>query len=94
MSRELRAGAYLGRIVRDDTGVVLGRVADLETERDADGRERIVAVVAVRGRWGRLLGYERAEVIGPWLLEWFARLVMRHEMRRIAWEQARVADPD
>jgi hypothetical protein len=35
-----------------------------------------------------LLGYERDEVDGPWVLEWFARLVLRREMHRVPWDQA------
>jgi hypothetical protein len=88
MSHDRRVGALLGRVVRDASGEVIGRVADLETARDEQGRERIVAAVVTGGRWGRLLGYEREEVVGPWILEWFARLVLRRGLRRIPWEQA------
>jgi len=89
MSRpDVRASALLRRPVRDASGTLVGRAADLETVTDADGRERIVAVIATAGRWGRLLGYEREEVDGPWLLEWFARRVLRRKMRRIPWAQA------
>jgi hypothetical protein len=88
MSRETRVGSLLGRPVHDASGVLLGRVADVETARVANGRERVVAVVVTAGHWGRLLGYERAEAGGPWLLEWFARLVLRREMHRVPWDQA------
>jgi hypothetical protein len=94
MNRDLRAGALLGRPVRDRSGTLLGRVADLETTRDADGRERLVALVVTGGRWGRLLGYERDEVVGPWVLERFARLVLRREMRRVPWGDARLDDAE
>jgi hypothetical protein len=83
-----RAGALLGRPVRDRSGVLLGRVADIETDTDDHGRERIVALVVVAGPWGRLLGYERAEVAGPWLVEWFARLVLRRNTHRVPWADA------
>jgi hypothetical protein len=90
MSRELRVSALLGRPARDPTGAVLGRVADLITERDTDGRERVVALVVPAGRWGRLLGYERAGQRGPWLLERFARLAFRRGIREVPWSQVRV----
>jgi hypothetical protein len=79
--------------VHDQSGEVLGRIADVETERDEHGRERVVAVLVTAGPWGRLLGYERAQVQGPWLLEWFARLVLRREMRRVPWDRIRLPEP-
>src|SRR5689334_462028 len=87
-SEAARVGMLLGRPVHDADGGLLGRVADVETTREPDGRERVVAVVVTGGRWGRLLGYEREEVQGPWLLEWFARLVWRREMHRVPWERS------
>ena len=81
----LRASALLGRYVRDADGTRLGRIADLITEPDGNGRERIASVIVTPGRWGRLLGYERDEGQGPWLLEWFARRVVRRGMREIPW---------
>jgi sporulation protein YlmC with PRC-barrel domain len=86
-----RVGDILGRPAYDLSGELIGRVADVVTEREADGRERVIALVVTRGRWGRLLGYERDEVVGPWLLESFARLVLRREMRQVPWGQVRLA---
>jgi sporulation protein YlmC with PRC-barrel domain len=79
----LRASTLLGRQVRDRDGHVLGRVADLETTRDADGHERINAAVVTSGRWGRLLGYERDETTGPWLLQKAAHYVLRRHTHRV-----------
>jgi sporulation protein YlmC with PRC-barrel domain len=79
----LRASDLLGRRVTGPDGRDLGRVADLVTE---DGV--ITAVVATRGRWGRLLGYEREQVRGPWLLEILARRVLRRDSVEIPWDQA------
>jgi sporulation protein YlmC with PRC-barrel domain len=93
MGPDLRAGALLGRPVRDRSGARLGRVADVETELDRHGRERIVALMVTEGPWGRLLGYEREQVVGPWLLEIFARRVLRRHMRRIPWDQADLSGP-
>ena len=86
MKADLRASALLGRRVRTADGRDLGRVADIETTRDADGRERVVALVVTAGRWGRLLGYERDESNGPWILEALARRVLRRHTVRVSWE--------
>ncbi|GAA2219814.1 PRC-barrel domain-containing protein [Micromonospora olivasterospora] len=85
----LRAGALLRRPVRDADGRVLGRVADIETARDGDGRERVTALIVTAGRWGRLLGYERHETAGPWLLERLAHLVLRRHLTRVPWRDVR-----
>jgi len=83
--RSGRAGDLLGRPVRDVGGNDLGRIADLIT----DENHRITSVIVVRGRWGRLLGYERDETGGPWLLEQLARRVWRRNAREIAWDRLR-----
>ncbi|MEV4701840.1 PRC-barrel domain-containing protein [Actinoplanes sp. NPDC049316] len=90
--RPARASDILGRPVTDRSGKPLGRVADLETEHDPDGRHRVVAAIVVRGPWGRLLGYERAERTGPWLLEQAARFVMRRSVTRVPWRDLRPRD--
>lgn len=84
----LRAGSILGRPVRDHAGRVIGRVADIETARDDDGPERVTALIVTPGRWGRLLGYERHETRGPWLLQHVARIVLRRHMTRVPWHDA------
>jgi hypothetical protein len=86
----LRAGALLRRPVRDSAGRIIGHVADIETTRDSDGHERVSALIVTAGRWGRLLGYERHETRGPWLLEHLARIVLRGHMTRVPWHDARV----
>jgi hypothetical protein len=82
----LRVGRILGRTVTDRAGQGRGRVADIETTRDAHGRERVVALVVTAGRWGRLLGYERDETNGPWILDQLARWVLRRHTVRISWD--------
>jgi|SoiMethySBSTD1v2_1073268.scaffolds.fasta_scaffold21311_5 sporulation protein YlmC with PRC-barrel domain len=82
----LRVSEIVRRAVTDRDGRDLGRVADIETTRDADGRERVVALVVTAGRWGRLLGYERDESNGPWILEALARRVLRRHTVRVSWE--------
>jgi sporulation protein YlmC with PRC-barrel domain len=86
----LRAGALIQRPVRDHSGRIIGHVADIETIRDSDGRERVVALIVTAGRWGRLLGYERHETVGPWLLEHLARIVLRRHTTRVPWQDAQL----
>ena len=83
-----RAGDLIGRPVADVDGEPLGRIADLVV----DDRHRITAVIVVRGRWGRLLGYERDETGGPWLLEQLARRIWRRNAVEIPWERLRRDD--
>ncbi|MCY1141605.1 PRC-barrel domain-containing protein [Actinoplanes sp. Pm04-4] len=84
-----RASDLLGRTVYDDTGTPIGCIADLITEPTAGGNQRVTAAIVVQGRWGRLLGYERREVSGPWILEHLARLILRRKSRDIPWQQVR-----
>ncbi|PSK65487.1 hypothetical protein B0E53_02544 [Micromonospora sp. MH33] len=86
----LHAGALIGREVRDRHGRIIGRIADIETARDTDGRERVTALIVTAGRWGRLLGYERHETVGPWLLEHLARIILRRHTTRVPWPDAHV----
>jgi sporulation protein YlmC with PRC-barrel domain len=78
-------GDLVGRSVADVDGKPLGRIADLVV----DERRRITAVIVVHGRWGRLLGYERDEMRGPWVLEQLARRVWRRNAVEIPWERLR-----
>jgi sporulation protein YlmC with PRC-barrel domain len=84
----VRAGDLIGRHAYGSDGEDLGRIADLVVDDDTT----IVAAIVTRGPWGRLLGYERESAHGPWLLERFARAVLRRESRRVAWEDLRLAD--
>ena len=73
-------------------GQYLGRVADVVVDTDASGRYRITEVVVTSGPWGRLLGYERDEVAGPWLLEILARGLLRRGTRRLPWSAVRIGE--
>ena len=89
MSREPavgRAGELIGSPVHDRAGREIGRIADLVT----DYNHRVVSAIVVRGRWGRLLGYERDETTGPWLLEHLARRVWRRNAVEVPWEDLRL----
>jgi hypothetical protein len=83
----------IGERAYDRSGGYLGRVADLAAEPDAAGRMRVTGVVVSPGLWGRLLGYERAEITGPWLLERLARLVIRRGVRQVPWDEVRIGTP-
>lgn len=88
----MRASDYLGRDVVDGSGRPLGRLVDIVTEPDDQGRAVVVAGVVVRGPWGRLLGYERHQVRGPWLLEWPASAILRRHQTTVPWPEIRFAD--
>jgi hypothetical protein len=78
MRAEGRSHHLIGRTVPGR-----GRIADVIIDDDW----RVTGVVVVNGPWGRLLGYERDEVRGPWLLEHFARLVLRRDSSEIPWHE-------
>ncbi|MGI5499848.1 PRC-barrel domain-containing protein [Lentzea sp. CA-135723] len=81
----MRASDLLGRTVHDHAGRELGRVADLLTETDEQGRHRVVRVLVAPRRRGRLLGFERPGIQPPWLLERLSDVVHRG-MREVPWE--------
>ncbi|MFD4668480.1 PRC-barrel domain containing protein [Lentzea sp. NPDC058450] len=81
----------LGRTIRDRDGRVLGRVADLLTETDEAGRQRVVRVL-VAPRWrGRLLGFERPGFQPPWVLEKLVRW-LHHGTREVEWDDVESGD--
>jgi hypothetical protein len=88
---ERRASDLLGRVAVDPAGHPIGRVVDLVTEDGADGPQ-ITAAIVVRGPWGRLLGYERDEAGGPWLLEAAARQILRRNMTTVPWSALRLRE--
>ncbi|MBV1856683.1 PRC-barrel domain-containing protein [Catellatospora tritici] len=87
----MKASDLLGRTVVGAGGEVVGKVADLLCRRDADGVTRIDAVLVTPGRRGRLLGYERPGIQGPWLIEKLAQWLHRGT-REIPWHEVRFQD--
>ena len=85
----MRVSDVLGRRAIDGSGRDLGRIVDIVCETDDQGRPELVAALAVRGPWGRLLGYEREQVRGPWILEKLAEWVMRRRMTTVPWQSLR-----
>jgi hypothetical protein len=85
----VRTRDLIGRPAFDRAGQPLGYVVDLIAEPGPDGVPRLVGVMVTRGPHGRLLGYDRPEQQGPWLLERLARL-LRRGTRIVDWSQVRV----
>ena len=85
----MRVSDVLGRRAIDAGGRDLGRIVDIVCETNGHGRPEVVAALAVRGPWGRLLGYEREQVRGPWILEKLAEWVMRRRMTTVPWHSLR-----
>ncbi|MEV0718739.1 PRC-barrel domain-containing protein [Asanoa sp. NPDC050611] len=93
MPADTRVSDLLGVRVVDSAGRRVGRIVDLHADETDDG-PRITAAVVVRGPWGRLLGYERAQAGGPWLLETAARAILRRDMTTVPWSRLRFDRPD
>jgi hypothetical protein len=88
----MRASDYIGRTAYDPEGRPLGRVADLITTRDAEGRFRVTAALITPRHRGRLLGFERPGIQAPWVLEKLSRLLHRGT-REIPWSDLRLGPP-
>jgi sporulation protein YlmC with PRC-barrel domain len=91
-SEPLYGYQVLDKRAYDLAGNYVGRVADVIVERAGDGRYRITEVVVSGRPWGRLLGYEREQQTGPWLLEKLADAVLRRDIRRLPWSAVRIGD--
>ena|SRR5829696_10482843 len=87
---QLCTAELIGQRAYDGSGEYLGRVADVVVVRDGDGKWRLREVVVTPRPWGRLLGYERAEETGPWLLVVLARRLLRRHPRRLRWTEVRL----
>ena len=79
-----RVGDLLGMEVRDDAGEKLGKVLDVRLVPRAwksDPRLELTELVVGRGGPGSLLGYDRGEFNGPWLVERAVSWMHRHTSR-------------
>jgi sporulation protein YlmC with PRC-barrel domain len=85
----MKASELLGRTARDTDGRPLGRVADLITTTGSDGSQYIYAVLVTPRHRGRLFGYERPGMHGPWLIEHLTWWLHRGT-REIPWSEVRV----
>lgn len=84
---DVRAGALLGRTAYDRDGTALGRIADLIVDGDLKSGYQVTKVVIAGRPWGRLLGYERKQAAGPWLIQKLARAVMHRHVRTVDWSE-------
>ena len=92
----MRASDLLHRPVRDAAGRVVGVVTDLRCVQDGPLRGSMAAprvhwlLVSPR-RTGSLLGYDRRDQQGPWLIRAIVRRLHRR-MRVIPWDDVRLSD--
>jgi GNAT superfamily N-acetyltransferase len=73
----MRASDYIGQTAYDQDGRPLGRVADLACHQTNAGQPVIDAVLVAPRHRGRMFGYERDAMAGPWLLEKFIEWLHR-----------------
>ncbi len=78
-----RLGELLRMPVRGLPSEVRVLDARLDADPDGPGLHRVVALVIGPGRPGSLLGYERKEVAGPWLVRSVVRWL--HRDTRLLW---------
>lgn len=91
-----RVGDLLGMEVRDDAGEKLGKVLDVRLVPRAwksNPRLELTELIVGRGGPGSLLGYDRGDFDGPWLVQHAVTWLHRHTRRlpldqvtRIDWE--------
>jgi hypothetical protein len=86
------ASDVIGRVACDETGEPQGIVVDIVVAPGGPrDRLRITEVVVSPGFYGRLLGFERSNARGPWLVELVARAV-RRDIHRLPWERVQLRD--
>jgi sporulation protein YlmC with PRC-barrel domain len=79
----MRASDLIGRDVHDAGGHHLGIVTDLRCIQDGPLRgsmqsPRITALIVSRRNTGSLLGYDRHQQQGPWLIRTIVQRLHRH----------------
>lgn len=93
----MRLSELLGADVHDGSGARVGRVADLMVCRDGPLDEnarpafRVLGLVVVDGRHGRLLGYEKER--HPVAFHWVVRRMVK-QIRDVPWELVTSVTPD
>jgi sporulation protein YlmC with PRC-barrel domain len=73
-----RLGTITGMDVAEPSGVRVGRVLDARFGPRPDGRLVLEALVVGHGHPGSLLGYDRRENMGPWLVRRVVGWLHRH----------------
>jgi hypothetical protein len=82
----MRASDLIGATAYDTHGRPHGRIADLLTTAGPDGTPYVYAALITPRYRGRLLGYERPDMRGPWIIERLVGLLHRGT-REIPWTE-------
>jgi sporulation protein YlmC with PRC-barrel domain len=95
-----RLGELVGMRVRTPSGDDLGKVLDVRLAprgSRSDRRLELTHLVVGRGRPGSLLGYDRGDFRGPWLVRRLVEALHRHtgtldlgSLERLDWERGRI----
>lgn len=88
-----RMGELLGLKVHSDHPEHRGRVLDVRVRPVAPGQLDVTHLLLGPGRPGALLGYDRNQFDGPWLVRSVLRLLHRH-LRLVAWSAVQDIDWD
>src|ERR1051325_422785 len=94
----MKASDLIGRAGFDHTGRRIGVVTDLRCVQDGPLRgamaaPRVRSVIVSPRRTGSLLGYDRREQQGPWLVRRIVRWLHR-DLLIVPWESVRLSDGD
>jgi sporulation protein YlmC with PRC-barrel domain len=90
---EHQLGRLTGMRVLGPEGARIGRVLDARFEPDSGGSLVLRSLIVGHGRPGSLLGYDRREAQGPWLVRTAVRRLHRHtvivgvDSAEIAWQR-------
>ena len=92
----MRASDLIGLDVVNRTGKPIGIVTDLRCRLDGPRRgglplPRLSAVVVSHGHTASLLGYDRREQQGPWLVRVIVRWIHR-DMQVVPWNQIKLQE--
>jgi len=92
----MKASDLIGRPVVDSTGRRIGVVTDLRCVQDGPLRGAMAAprvrdVIVSRRRTGSMLGYDRRDQQGPWLIRLLVRWLHR-DLLIVPWEATQLTD--
>ena len=87
----MRASDLIGRVAYDRDGNPIGNITELLMRPSARGSEGYVVYAAMitPGHTGRLLGYSRPGIQGPWLIERIAKW-LNGGTREVPWADIRL----
>jgi sporulation protein YlmC with PRC-barrel domain len=92
----MKASDLIGRPVLDSTGRKVGVVSDLRCIQDGPLRgsmaaPRVHQVLVSGRRTGSMLGYDRRDQQGPWLIRWIVRRLHR-KLLILPWESVTLTE--